>query len=209
MRKINLILSIFLILGVTLAANSCNTLKDLANAASNISKLQFKLIDVDNFRLAGVDISKKSSVSDISITDALKLTNAFATKSFPAEFVLNVAAKNPNDGTNGSKKSDATISSLDYRLLIDDVPTITGDISAPIGIPGNGQSVEIPLKMGLDLYQFFGNKGYESIANLALAIGGVSGTPARLKLDMKPTVKTSFGPISYPSRLTIIDKEWR
>lgn len=198
-----------IVVAISLAINSCNVVKDISNAVTNISKLQFKLDNVTGFRLAGIDLSNKSSIKDISVMDGLKLTNAFATKSFPAEFVLNVGAKNPNDGTQGNRQSDATITSLDYRLLIDDVPTISGDITAPIGIPGNGQSVNIPLRMGLDLYKFFGDRGYESIANLALAIGGVSGSSARLKLDMKPTVKTAIGPITYPSRLTVIDKEWR
>jgi hypothetical protein len=63
--------------------------------------------------------------------------------------------------------------------------------------------------MSLDLYEFFGNKGYESVINLALALGGVSGSAAKVKLDIKPTVNTAIGPISYPNRLTIIDKEWR
>jgi len=209
MRKINVLLMAIMFAFVSVTFNSCNVVKDISNAITNISRLQFKLEDVNGFRLAGIDISNKSSVNDISMMDALKLTNAFATKSFPAEFVLDIGAKNPNDGTQNTRKSDATISSLDYRLLIDDVPTISGDISAPIGIPGTGQSVTIPLRMGLDLYKFFGDKGYESIANLAMAIGGVGGSPARLKLDMKPTVKTSLGPITYPSRLTVIDKEWR
>lgn len=189
--------------------NSCNVVKDISNTLTNISRLQFKLDNVTNFRLAGIDISNKRSISDISITDGLKLTNAFATKSFPADFVLNVGALNPNDGTKGTRQSEATITSLDYRLLLDDVTTITGDISSPVSVPGTGQSINIPMKMSLDLYQFFGNKGYESIANLAMAIGGLGGSPARVKLDIKPTVKTSLGPISYPGRLTVIDKEWR
>jgi len=42
-----------------------------------------------------------------------------------------------------------------------------------------------------------------------LSIGGASGSPAKLKLDAKPTIRTQFGPISYPGRITIIDKEFR
>jgi hypothetical protein len=42
-----------------------------------------------------------------------------------------------------------------------------------------------------------------------LNIGGIGGSPTRLKLDAQPTVTTPLGPISYPGRLTIIDKEFR
>lgn len=203
-----LVIIIFLIFIFSIF-HSCNVIKDVSNALTNISRLQFKLENVTNFKLAGIDISNKNSISDISAMDALKLTNAFATRSFPADFVLNIGALNPNDGTKGTRSTDATITSLDYRLLIDDVPTITGDISSPITIPGTGSSITIPLRMSLDLYSFFADKGYENIVNLAMAIGGVNGSAARLKLDVKPTVRTTLGPISYPSRITVIDKEWR
>ncbi len=209
MNRLSGITLLILISAVAFTINSCNVVKDISNAITNISRLQFKLENVNNFRLAGIDISNKKSISDINVMDGLKLTNAFATKSFPAEFVLNVGALNPNDGKNGSRQSDATISSLDYRLLIDDVPTISGDISAPITVPGSGQSINIPMRMALDLYKFFGDKGYESIANLAMAVGGLGGSPTRLKLDVRPTVKTTLGPITYPSRITVVDKEWR
>jgi LEA14-like dessication related protein len=188
---------------------SCSAIKDISNTLANISKLQFKLDNVTNFRLVGIDLGTKRSVTDFNISDGLKLTNAFATKSFPATFVVHLNALNPNDGSNKTQKTNATIAGLDYRLLLDDVQTISGDIQAPISVPGTGQSVNIPLSMSLDLLQFFGNRSYESIMNLALALGGVNGTAAKVKLDIKPTVNTAIGPITYPSRLTVIDKEWR
>ncbi len=94
-------------------------------------------------------------------------------------------------------------------MILDDVPTIRGDINNEITVPGSGESTMIPLGMGLDLYEFFGNRGYESIVNLALAIGGVSGTTAKVKLDIKPVVRTAIGPLSYPGRITVINEEWK
>jgi len=203
------LISLIGILIATLTFQSCNVIKDISSTLSNLSKLQFKLENVSNFRLSGIDLSNKRTISDFSIADGLKLTNAFATKRFPADFVVNLNAKNPNDGSGNTQKTNATIAKLDYRLILDEVQTINGDIQSPINVPGTGQSVNIPLSMSLDLYEFFGNKGYESVINLALALGGVSGTAAKVKLDIKPTVNTAIGPISYPNRLTIIDREWR
>lgn len=199
---------VFLLIGA-IAFQSCNVIKDISGTLANLSKLQFKLENVSNFRLSGIDLSNKRTISDFSITDGLKLTNAFATKRFPADFIVNLNAKNPNDGSGNTQKTNATIAKLDYRLILDDIQTISGDIQSPINVPGTGQSVNIPLSMSLDLFEFFGNKGYESVINLALALGGVSGSAAKVKLDIKPTVNTAIGPISYPNRLTIIDKEWR
>lgn len=199
-----LVFSVSMILFV----NSCQTVRQVANALSNIQKLQFKLESVSGFSLAGIRINTKSSLKDFSITDGLKLTNAFATNSFPAEFILNVSARNPNDGKTTPIQTSATLAGLDWQLYIDGVPTIAGNIASPIEIPGTGQSVNIPLQMRLDLYQFFKSKGYENVVNLALALGGVKSSPSRLKLDAQPTVNTPFGPIVYPGRITIIDKQY-
>ncbi len=206
------ILKIFLIIvlssGLFLINNSCQTIQQVSNALANMQRLQFKLDNVNNFSLAGIGLSNKNSVKDFSLTDGFKLTSAFASKSFPAEFVLNVAALNPNDGKGGTPGTSATLTSLDWQLYIDDVPTISGNIASPVEIPGTGQTTLIPLKMNLDLYKFFQNKGYDGIINIALALGGVKSSPAKLKLDARPTVNTPFGPIVYPGRITIIDKQY-
>lgn len=188
---------------------ACNVVKDITNTLADIGKLTFKIDNVSNMAVSGINLSNKRNLSDVSAGDILKLTSAFATKKFPAQFTLNVLATNPNDGTGNKKKTNATITSLDYRLILDDVNTITGDISSEIIVPGSGQSTILPLSMGLDLFQFFGNRGYESIVNLALAIGGVNGNPAKVKLDIKPTVRTPLGPMAYPGRITVVSHEWR
>lgn len=192
----------------TLFLGSCKTLNKFADSLSNLQRLEFKLDNVNNFMLAGVNLSNIKSAKDISLMDGIKLTKAFSDKKWPAQFVLNVDAKNPNDGKGGTKQSSATLSSFDWKLYIDDKETISGNINKEFVIPGTGSSETIPLVMNLDLYEFFGNKGYEDIINLALAIGGQNGSAARLKLDARPTVKTPLGNINYPSRITIVDKGW-
>ncbi len=213
MKKINNYLKIYSIIILAIASvavfQSCKTLSDISNTLANIQKLQFKLDKVSGFRLGGVNLSGKNTITDMSLTDGLKLSRMFASKKLPAEFVLNVAASNPNDGKSGARGTSATLTSFDWNLYIDDVKTVSGNISQPVVVPGNGQSTIIPIKISLDLYKFFANKGYDGLFNIALAIGGMNGSPARLKLDAKPTIKTKFGPISYPGRLTIVDKEWR
>ncbi len=209
MKYLKKIIFISIFFASIFSYQSCSVIKDVTNALADIGKLTFKIDNISNMTVAGIKIFEKRSINDVSTSDVLKLTAAYATKSFPADFTLNLLAKNPNDGTNGKQKTNAIISSLDYRLILDDVSTINGDIKSELTIPGSGQSIVIPLGMGLDLYKFFNDRGYESIVNLALAIGGVNSSPSKVKLDIKPTVRTSLGPISYPSRITVIDKEWK
>ena len=54
-----------------------------------------------------------------------------------------------------------------------------------------------------------GDAGYESIINLALALGGKSGSSSRLTLKIKPTIDTFLGGISMPGEIDVIDKEFR
>lgn len=202
---ITLLMSAFLLISF----QGCKQLSDIGGALANLQRLKFKLDNVSGFTLSGISLSNKSKLTDFSITDGLSLANSFRSNKFPASFTLNVAAMNPNDGKGGTRSSNATLQALEWRLLIDDVPTIVGNIDKPIVIPGTGQQEIIPLTITLDLYEFFGKKGYEQVVDLALAIGGVKGNTGRLKLDAKPTVSTSFGPMTYPGRITIIDKEFR
>lgn len=174
----------------------------------NLSRLQFKLGEVTDFRVSGIPISQKSKLSDFSAMDVLKLTSAVAQGSLPVTFTLYVDALNPNDGKGGYPKTDASLKSFPWRLMIDDKETISGNIGSPITIPGTGESVAIPLGLQLDLFKFFGDKGYEGVINLALQLGGYGGSPSKLKLVAKPTVSSSLGDITYPGELTIIDKEF-
>ncbi|MEO8167620.1 MAG: hypothetical protein ABI623_05180 [bacterium] len=173
---------------------------------TNLSRLKFKLDSVNGFQLAGIPLSGKTS---LTLADGARLLSAFSRNELPATFVLNVGALNPNDGTGGTAKTTSTLTSLAWTLIVDNTLTINGNISDPITIPGTGQEVLLPLQMNLDLVKFFKDKGYESIVNLALAIGGAGGSPSRLTLRVKPTVQTQYGPITYPNEIDVIDREFR
>ncbi|MBN1446515.1 MAG: hypothetical protein JXA28_01190 [Bacteroidetes bacterium] len=188
---------------------SCSGLQRIPWDLTNLSRCKFKLDSVNNFQLMGIQLANKNSVSDFGIADGVKLAAAFARDEFPASFTLNVAAMNPNDGTGGTPQAAATLTSFAWTLIIDNTLTINGDISDPITIPGTGQTSIIPLQMNLDLAKFFKEKGYESVVNLAMAIGGVNGSPSRITLRAKPRLSTKFGDITYPGMIDIVDKEFR
>jgi len=200
---------IFLAASALLVLQSCAMLQDMAAALQNLQRLRFKLGAVNDFRLVGIGLSGKNRLNQFSVLDGVRLFNAFRTKSLTADFVLNILAVNPNDGTGGSPKTVSTLSSLESRLLIDNVPTVTGNIERAVEIPGTGQESVIPIRLSLDIYQFFANKQYEDLINLALAIGGANQDGTRLSLDAQPRVSTPYGQITYPGRLTIVSHEFR
>lgn len=188
---------------------SCETLDQLTRALMSLRRLQFKLGGIRDFGLLGINLSGKSALADFSAAEGLKLVQGFRSKRLPVELTLDILVNNPNDGTGGSTKTVSTLTSLESRLLIDGKPTVYGNIDKPIEIPGTGQAATVPVRMSIDLYEFFGQKGYEEIIGLALDIGGKRGDVTLISLDAQPRVSTPYGEIVYPGRITIISKEFR
>ena len=172
----------------------------------NLSRLQFKLGNLNNFTIGGINFSDKRSIQDFNPIEIVTLTQVFASGKLPASFTLNVEAKNPNDGSGGYPKTDATLKSFPWRLEIDDVETISGNIDSPVSVPGTGEIQNIPLSMNIDLVDFFENKGYESLLNLALSLGGQQGSSSKLSLFASPTVSSPLGDIKYPGELKIVEQ---
>jgi hypothetical protein len=201
MKKISYIL----ILVVMAVIYSCSGVSD---AVTNAQKLQWKLGNVANMRVSGVDITKFSSITQINALDLLKITNDFASGKLPASFTLNLLAKNP-EKSGGTQNSTDVIRSVKWRLLVDNKETINGNVNGPITIPGVGQTSTIPVSMSLDLLQIFQNEGMQNLISLALGMGGSNGSAARLSLKIQPTIDTFLGSITYPGEITVIDKEFR
>jgi len=191
------------VMAILLSFNSCATL----NSLTGLTRAQFKLNDAVGYRIAGIDPTNKHSVSDFSIMDGLNLANSFRTGSLPLTFTLNVAVKNPNAHQNGSILSSLSLVDFPWTLLIDGKPTITGNIGGPVALPDGGATTIIPLQVSVDLVRFFGDKGYQDVVNLALAVSG-QGT-SKLSLTAQPTISTPLGNVKYPNTLTIVNTEFR
>jgi hypothetical protein len=174
----------------------------------NLSRLKFKLGDVNNFTVNGINISNKKSLQDFNALELLNLTQVIASGKLPASFTLNVEAKNPNDGTGGYPQTNATLKEFPWRLEVDNVETIAGNIGSPVSVPGTGEVTNIPLTMNIDLIEFFGNKGLDNLINLALTLGGQQGSSAKLALFATPTVSSPLGDIKYPGELKIVEQSF-
>jgi hypothetical protein len=180
----------------------------ITDAVTNAQRLQWKLGSVSGMNVSGVNVSNISSLSGISALDIVRLTSAVGSGKLPASFTLNLLAKNP-EGQGGAKNSTDVIKSVAWRLLIDNAETVSGNVGGPVTIPGVGQTSTIPVAINIDLMQFFQNQGLTNLVELALGIGGKSGSPARLSLKIQPTIDTFLGAITYPGEITVIDKEFR
>lgn len=192
------------VIPLILFLSGCSVYKSLVN----LSRLQFKLNGVQSVTVGGLSLQGKQKISDFSVKEVLAFTTAVAKGNLPITFTLNVAAKNPNDGSGGYAKTNASIESFPYRLLLDNKEVLSGNIAQSVSVPGTGESVIIPLQVSFDLVQTFKNQGYESLLNLALSIAGYSNQKTEIVVFSKPVVKTDLGNLSYPSELKIVDYEF-
>jgi len=205
-RRTNLLLASFGALTLCIALNGCSALKGLPSALANLKRLQFKLDNVNNFTLNGVNLQRTATRGDVNLMDIGRLTAAFASRSLPAQFTLNVAVRNPNDGSSGRPATNLFLRRINWTLLIDDRTTINGVTDQRLEIPGTGETKIIPITMSLDLYKFFGDRGFDDLLNLALAVGGAQGSSSRLKLTARATVEVPpLAAFEYPGDITIVN----
>ena len=89
-----------LILSLIFFVSGCSVYETFVN----ITRLQFKLGRANNFELNGIDVTNKNKLSDFNFQDVLNISSMVSSGKLPVSFVLNVEAKNPNDGTGGYRK---------------------------------------------------------------------------------------------------------
>jgi hypothetical protein len=191
---------IFISVVTLLMLSSCS----IYNTITNFSKLKFKLDSVNDYTIAGIPVSEKSQLKDFNALQIIKLSSEFASGKLPVSFKLNVEVKNPNKAESGSGV-DITLKEFPWTLYIDDNETISGSIGSPVLIPGGIETEIIPLEIRLDLMQFFSNKNFDSLLNLALKLSGGESSSSSIKLVASPKLGTPIGEIQYPEPITIVN----
>lgn len=170
----------------------CATLSNLAA----LSQVAFSLASTQDGRLAGVSVARIAAYRDLSLLDVGKLALAVARKDVPLDLQVNVLAANP-----AGNQTTATMAKLAWTLLVDNKETVSGVLDTVVTLP-SGQPVTIPLRVRVNLYEFFGGSA-ESLLNLAAGLAGLNADPTRLTLRATPTINTPLGPITYPTPITI------
>lgn len=183
---------------IVIALISCQQIKDVTHKLSNFEVIKFKIESVTDFRLAEVPISIKQSLTDFSPAEVLKISQSFVQRKLPAYFVINISVRNPNNGLQGKNRIPVTLKQLRWKLFIDGVETISGTFNKEFSFPADNTLGHLPLEVSLDLIQFFENRGYEGLMNLALTLGGVKSNPSLIQIEAEPLLSTPFGVFQAP-----------
>lgn len=173
---------------------SCTTLQQVAA----LREVHFNLAGVAQPLLAGIDLQRVGSYSDLRPLDVLRITQAVSRGELPLTFTLLVGAENPRDNNVAARMVQ-----FDWTLFLEDRETVSGVVNREINLaPGVPQ--QIPIDISLDLVRFFG-ENTRDLVELALSLTGQEGGMAkRIMLQATPTINTPIGPIRYPQPLRIV-----
>ena len=183
-------------LAVLLAFGGCATLQQIAA----LRDVDFSIDRVADVRLAGIDLGRVRSYSDLSAADAGRLALAVSQRELPMSFDVHVRALNPEDNS-----VDARLVRLDWTLLLQERETLSGTFADETVLP-RGEPVDVPIGVSLDLIDFFEGSARD-LFELAMDIAGRGGEPTDVTLRAVPTVDTALGPIRYPRPITIVSRE--
>lgn len=180
---------------VLLSLNGCQTLREI----SALRDVSFALDRVTDMQLAGVDVQRIRRYEDLSAGEVLRLGAAVAARDLPLSFRVHVAAENPPENT-----VNARLVRMDWTLFLDDTETVSGVFDQVVSLQP-GVEVDLPIQIDLEVFRFF-DRNARDLVDLALAVSGQGGAPTRIKLQARPTIDTSLGPVRYPGPITILSR---
>jgi hypothetical protein len=164
---------------------------------NTLRSVDFRLDQVSEVRLAGIDLSRNRSSSGLSPSDGARVAAAIASGELPLSFQLHVLAENPRRNSVAAR-----LIRLQWTLFIDDTETISGQIA-----PGYrllpGQPATVPIDISLDLLEFY-ERNDRDLIELAMNLAGARDAPERIAVRAVPTINTALGAITYPEPIRIV-----
>lgn len=179
------------VLAVMVILAGCSALSGLTSFA----KCNFDFNSVTDVTLCGINVNNKKSVKDFNVTDALKLANAFTSKSFPLALNVNVDVKNPNTTT-------ARLDGFDYILWIDDVKMTSGSMTKQVSVGAN-EKVMMPVNFTVDLLDILKSESRDKLISFGSGLATNNADASRVKLSIKPYFTIGGSVMKFPSYITI------
>lgn len=162
-----------------------------------LQRVDFSIGGVSSVRLAGIELDRVRSFSDLSLADGARLAAAVRDRRVPLAMDVGVVAENPADNF-----SDARLLRMDWTLLLEDRETVSGSVTDEIVLP-RGTPTSFPIAVELDLVDFFEGSARD-LFELALSLTGSGGDAKNVELRAMPFVDTPLGPIAYPEPIRIV-----
>lgn len=177
---------------VLTSLSGCSILSEL----TALSRCEFSFHSAQNPVVAGVDVMRIQTYSDLTFLDGQRLASNILQKRLPFGITANVEVKNPGITT-------AALNHIEWIAFIDDIQISTGKIDQRIEIPGSGGTAMVPIRIETDLFEYLQGDNPKTMLNFALNLVDAGGQPTRLSLKIKPSVNVGTTMVPYPDYFTI------
>jgi hypothetical protein len=147
---------------------------------------RFRVVAMDEARLAGVDIRSVRRAGDIGLADAARIVASTMAGTLPLDLGLTIEATNRGD-------VEALMRRFAWKLRFDDVDVGSGESSTDIRLPASG-STTFPLALSTDIRELVRDRSREAIVDVAVGIVDPDRRPPRIALMIRPTFEI-FGRI--------------
>lgn len=194
--RLPLLLLPLLLLPLLLAGTGCTTLGALAA----LDQVELSFDSVSGGSLAGVDLTRYRSLSEVPTRDLLQIGLAYRQGDLPLRFTAHVGAKNPN-----TNAVTARLERLGWTLRLNGRNALNGIVDRPVVLPA-GQRVDVPIGVEVDLLDLYSDNR-DDLVQLALRLVGRGGDPQNVELAVRPTVSTPLGPITYPGDIVLTRRD--
>lgn len=152
MKKLAAILSF-----MTIFFCGCDEIKETLNMIN----CKYKINNIGNISWAGINLTNITSLSDLSVSDALAAANAIRENNYNINFDLNVLALNETE-------SNAKIRGFDYKLLLNENEVTNGEHGDEVTVEANGGSAILPVNMNFDAKDLIEGGTVNDMVNLVL-----------------------------------------
>jgi LEA14-like dessication related protein len=175
-----------------LAAGSCESSRELLT----LSKCEFRLSNVEEVVLAGVDVGRVQRLDDVSLADLVTLYEAAGSAHLPLELTVVVEVKNPNERT-------AALNKAEWTLFIDGYRISSGVYEGRVEVPPRGGIASFRVPVSADLKEVLGGESQLAMINLGLNLADIGSQPTRITLRTKPYIMVGDRLIAYPSHVDV------
>lgn len=186
-------------LGIVVAIIAGSVISGCATMAPvDLSQVRFSLERVSDVRVAGIDISAMQSVEELNPFQLARASLAVSRQRLPLDMTLHLKSENPV-----ANRVAARLVSMEWTLMLDGRETISGRMDRSVRIPA-GEAQEIPIRLHLNMFDYFDEKSAMDLLDLALAFAGEGGgIPHGVALKVRPVIDTPLGAIRYGTPLLI------
>lgn len=179
------------VLLIAVLVTACTSVPTL----ESLQKCEFRMQGIEDISAAGVRISGKQSISDLSVLDASRIMVALTKGSLPVRMVVDVGVRNPNRQT-------AALGRVEYIAYLDGNQIFSGSTTDSIKIPGNNVS-SLPFNVEFDLFDLMEGETEDAILNFLFNLAGVSTVPSTFTMKVKPSISVAGIQVPYPDYLDI------